>query len=238
VNLPPHLQPFVIPVESRTAEHLGSVDLYLPDDVTRPAPAVIFVHGGPVPAAQNPTPRGWPVYQGYGSLCATRGVVGVTLDHRLHDLAAYPLAAADVAQAVEVVRANPRVDAARIALWFFSGGGPLISDWLRKPPGWLRCVAATYPWFSSPPDTGDRFRPAQAVASAGDLPIVLTRVGLERPAIAATVTTFVDAATACDARLEIIDVPHGEHGFDALDDTDESRDAVTRAVDSVLGYLK
>ncbi len=231
------MQPFVVPVAPRTAERHGRVDLYLPDDVTQPVPAIVFVHGGPVPAELDPTPRGWPVFQGYGSLTATRGVAGATVDHRLHDVGNYPVAAADVAEAVELVRADPRVDADRIALWFFSGAGLLIADWLRTTPDWLRCVAATYPVLAAPPDWDDRFRPALAVAQAGGLPIVLTRVGLERPPIAAAVTAFVDAAHAGNAKLEIIDVPNGQHGFDALDHTDESVQAVTRALDSVLGFL-
>ncbi|HET7014334.1 MAG TPA: dienelactone hydrolase family protein [Streptosporangiaceae bacterium] len=237
MDLPPHMQPFVLDVETRKAERHGRSDLYLPDDTTRPAPAVVFVHGGPVPAAVQPRPSGWPAYQAYGSLCAGRGVVGVTVDHRLHDLGSYPVAADDVTETVELVRADPRVDADRIALWFFSGGGPLIADWLRTPPAWLRCLAATYPILDVPLDWDDRFRPAKAVAQAGDLPIVLTRAGLERPAVAATVTAFIDAARARDARLQIIDVPNGQHGFDSLDHTDESRQAVTRALDSVLGFL-
>jgi dienelactone hydrolase len=198
---------------------------------------VVFVHGGPVPADLRPTPRDWPVFQGYGSLCAERGAIAATIDHRLHDIGSYPLAAADITEAVEAVRADPRVDAGRVALWFFSGGGLLIADWLRTPPDWLRCVAATYPVLAPPSDWDARFRPAQAVASAGDLPIVLTQVGLERPPIAATVTAFIDAASACGAHLEIIDVPNGQHGFDALDHTDESRQAVSAALNSVLGHL-
>jgi dienelactone hydrolase len=231
------MQPFVIDVKTRTAERLGRVDLYLPDDLTRPAPAIVFVHGGPVPADLQPTPRGWPVFQGYGSLSAEGGAVAATVDHRLHDRSSYPLAAADITEAVEVVRADPRVDAGRVALWFFSGGGLLLADWLRTPPDWLRCVAATYPWLAPPPDWDARWRPAEAVASAGDLPIVLTRAGLERPAVAAAVTAFVDAASGCGARLEVIDVPNGQHGFDTLDHTAESRAAVSRALDSVLGFL-
>ena len=79
-----------------------------------------------------------------------------------------------------------------------------------------------------------RFRPVQTVTSAGDLPIVLTRVGRERPQIAATVDEFTSAAGRCGARLEIIDVPGGQHGFDMLDHTDESRQAVRRALNAVL----
>ncbi|HET9893893.1 MAG TPA: hypothetical protein VFQ44_03065 [Streptosporangiaceae bacterium] len=66
------------------------------------------------------------------------------------------------------MRADPRVDAGRVALWFFSGGGLLPADWLCAPPEWLRCVAATYPWLAPPPDWDARFRPIDAVASAGD----------------------------------------------------------------------
>ena len=142
-----------------------------------------------------------------------------------------------MAAAVELVRADPRVDADRVALWFFSGGGLLLADWLRTPPEWLRCVAATYPILGCPPEFGARFQPAQAVTDAGALPIVLTRVGREHPQIAATVEAFVSAAQACGARLEIIDVPNGQHAFDILDHTDDSRQAVERAIDMVLNFV-
>jgi acetyl esterase/lipase len=233
MTAPVFLNPFVLPIETRVAERHGAVDLYLPD-ATEPRPAVVFVHGGPVPADQSPTPRDWPIFQAYGSLIAARGAVGVTVDHGLHALTDYPKAADNVAAAVELARADPRVDADRVAVWFFSGGGLLLADWLRTPPEWLRGVAATYPVLACPPEFGSRFQPALAVAEAGALPIVLTRVGREDPRIAATVEAFVAAAQACGARLEIIDVPNGQHSFDLLDYTDESRQAVERAVDAVL----
>jgi acetyl esterase/lipase len=234
-----HLNPFVLPVEERVAQRHGPVDLYLPDSAPGPLPAVVFVHGGPIPADLRPTPRDWPVYRGYGSAIAEGGAVGVTVDHRLHDLAGYALAAADVAAAVETVRADQRVDAGRVALWFFSGGGLLLADWLRTPPAWLSCVAASYPLLAPLPgwEVDPRFRPVEAVASAGDLPIVLTRAGRERPPIAATVEAFTQAADSAGTRLEIIDVPGGQHAFDMLDHTDESRQAVRRALSSVLALV-
>jgi acetyl esterase/lipase len=234
--VPGFLQPMVMPFAPRPAERHGSVDLYLPD-ATPPRPAVVFVHGGPVPADQTPTPRDWPVFQGYASVVATDGVVGAVVDHRLHAATDFPRAADDVAEAVDAVRADRRVDADRVALWFFSAGGLLLADWLRRRPEWLRCVAASYPVLGCPPQYGPRFQPAQAVTEAGDLPIVLTRVGLERPDIAATVEAFVTAARSGGAQLEIVDVPNGHHSFDIVDDTDESRAAVRRAVDRVVGHL-
>jgi acetyl esterase/lipase len=244
--------PFVLKVDPVEPERHGTVDLYLPAGVAGPRPAVVFVHGGPRRAGRIPTPRDWPMFRGYGSLAAERGVVGVTVDHRLHDPSAYPLAAADVAAAVDLARADPRVDPSRVALWFFSGGGPLSAGWLRDPPEWLRCIGLTYPLLAVPDGTVEgRFRPVEAVEAVGaaaaagvagamraaTLPIVLTRAGLERPAAAATVAGFVAAAERAGAALEIIDVPNGQHAFDVLDHTDGSRAAVTDAVDRVVGHL-
>ena len=239
VETPAYLRPFVLPVPPVDRERQDRIDLYLPED-DRPRPAVVFLHGGPVPPDRRPTPRDWPVYVGYAASAAARGVVGVTLDHRLADLADYSRADADLSAAVVTVRSDPRVDPDRIALWAFSGGAPLLAGWLADPPGWLRCVAASYPLLGSLPgiELDPAFRVDRAVAGAGNLPIVLSRAGQERPAVAATVESFVAAARAHDIRLEIIDVARGGHGFDVLEHTDESRDAVTRALDRVVSLLQ
>jgi len=233
---PDFLKPFVLPVPPVEPERRGPVDFYLPSE-PEPRPAIVFVHGGPVPPDRTPTPRDWPVFRGYGSLAAGQGCVGVTVDHRLHHPGAYPEAADDVAAAVEQARADPRVDPDRVALWVFSGGGPLITDWLRAPKPWLRCVAATYPLLAGFPGfpADPRFLPAQAAATT--VPVVLTRVGLENPAIAATVEAFIDAARAGGTPLTIIDVPHGHHSFDIIDDTEESREAVESAFAEVKAHL-
>jgi surfactin synthase thioesterase subunit len=57
----------------------------------------VFVHGGPVPAERRPTPRDSAVFRGYARHAASLGLVGVTLDHRLHDLSGFEAAAEDVA---------------------------------------------------------------------------------------------------------------------------------------------
>ncbi|MFF3034730.1 alpha/beta fold hydrolase [Streptomyces rubiginosohelvolus] len=237
---PAHLRPFLLDVPERPRERTGNTDLYLPDG-PGPHPAVVFVHGGPVPAEARPTPRDWPTLTGYARQVAGQGVVGVTLDHRLRAVTDYERAAADVADAVERVRADPRVDADRVALWFFSGGGPISAEWLTDPPGWLRCVAANYPILAPLPGwglTGSRFHPVRALSRAGDLPVVLVRAGRESAEIAATVEEFVAEAARRGTNLEIIDVPEGRHGFETLDPADGAREAVHRAVGAVLARLK
>ncbi|MFD7919924.1 alpha/beta fold hydrolase [Streptomyces sp. NPDC059740] len=236
---PPHLRPFPLEVPERPRERRGRVDLHLPEADT-PRPAVVFVHGGPLPPKAQPTPRDWPVFTGYGRYAASRGVVGVTVDHELHSPAHYEHAAANVAEAVDLVRADPRVDADRIALWFFSGGGLLSADWLAAPPPWLRCVAASYPILAPLPGWGldvSRFRPAAAVHRAGRLPFVLTRVGRESPEIAATVKEFLEAAADCGAVVDLVDLPEAHHGFETVDPVEAARQAVHRAADTVWGHL-
>ncbi|MFD7974676.1 alpha/beta fold hydrolase [Streptomyces sp. NPDC059071] len=229
---------FVLDVPERPRERRGRVDLHLPD-AEGPRPAVLFVHGGPVTPDQVPTPRDSPFFLGYGRLAADLGLVGATLDHRLYGFADYPRAADDVAEAVELVRADPRVDADRIALWFFSAGGLLVADWLAAPPPWLRCVALNYPVLAPLPDwrrVEARFRPADRVTAASP-PIVLTRAGLEHPMFQATVDHFLAVAEEAGAEVERIDVPTAHHGFEAVDHSPETRSAVRRAARSVRGRL-
>ncbi|MFI2720960.1 alpha/beta hydrolase [Streptomyces collinus] len=236
---PAHLRPFPLHVPAVPRDRQGHVDLYVPDG-EGPRPAVVFVHGGPVPAGARPRPREWPTLVGYARMAAAEGMVGATLDHRLHDIADYDRAAADIAAGVDLVRSDARVDADRIALWFFSGGGLLTTDWLTGPPAWLRCLAASYPYLAPLPAwgmAGSRFHPARAVGQAGPLPIVLLRAGREAPEITAMVDAFVTAADDSAARLELVDVPNGHHGFETLDAPEETVPALHRAMRSVVGHL-
>lgn len=236
---PTFLNPFVLPGDFQRDERRDHVDLYFPDSPS-PSPAVVFVPGGPLPESLTPKPRDWPVYRGYGGLAASHGAIGAPIDLRLHQRSDFPRAADDVFRAVELLRSDSRVDPDRISLWFFCGGGPLISDWLRDTPPWLKCVAATYPVLGNRPDRAldPRFLPAEAITRASELPIILTRVGLEAPPVAKTVEEFVVKAHKEEANLTIIDVPNGQHGYDFLDYTQESREAVRNGMRNVLQYLK
>ncbi|MFE9658379.1 alpha/beta hydrolase [Micromonospora sp. NPDC006431] len=246
-EMPGYLRPFVLsPAECRH-ERESNLDWYLPES-DEPQPAVILVHGGPLPPELHATPRDWPVYRGYGNLLASRGLVAVTVEHRMRVVATAQgpatdcaTAVLDVASAVERVRADPRVDPDRIALWFFSGGGLLSTDWLRERPAWLRGVALTYPVLAPMPGWGvdPRFEPSAAVTEPGTPvpPLLLTRVGLEADAVAGTVAVFLKAADDAGVPAEVIDVPNGHHAFDMLDHTDESRRAVEQAANWVSARL-
>ncbi|RSM59966.1 hypothetical protein DMB66_25790 [Actinoplanes sp. ATCC 53533] len=219
------------------------MDTYVPDG-EGPFPVVVVVHGGPLPPGLTETPRDWPLFRGYGALLASRGLLAVVPAYQLPIAPGpdgyvldYVAAAAQVAGAVTAARADPRADADRVVLWFFSGGSMLAGEWLRDPAPWLRGIALNYPVVTALPGmvAGPGFvDPAAAVQHAGGTPILLTRVGREHAGFVPGVDTFLAKAAAAGVAVEIVEVPDGRHSFDIVDHTDESRAAVRRAVEWVV----
>ncbi|MBU8855975.1 MULTISPECIES: hypothetical protein [unclassified Micromonospora] len=251
--------PFVLDPPPAAVERHGDVDLHVPAGDGR-HPAVVVVHGVPGPP-EAPDARDWPLYRGYGALLAEAGVLAAVPRLTVASPDDLYTVAARVAAAAELLRADPRVDADRLGLWFFSGAGLLLGDWLRDPPAWLRGVAATYPLLAPLPGwppVDPRFRPLDALdlPTGGEAPqtagpgveapqtagaarptLVLTRAGRERPEVAPTVEAFTVVARRRGIPLRVVDVPNGQHGFDALDHTEESRAAVRTARDTLLALL-
>ena len=229
---------FVLSPSAAPVERHGAVDLHLPSrDGSHPA--VVVVHGVPLPPGV-PDPREWPIYRGYGALLAEQGVVAALPSLPVETPADLPVAAEQLRAAVELVRADPRVDQDRLVLWFFSGAGLLLGDWLRDPPSWLRGLAATYPLLAPLPGwvVDARFRPVDALDAVADVPpLVLTRAGRDRPEVVSATDAFMAVATRRGTPVRVVDVPDGRHGFDMLDHTEQSRDAVRTARDAILTML-
>lgn len=236
-DLPPYLQPFVLDVEQgpeHVVERVGQLDFHRPAGTARTG-AILFIHGGPGPADLEVSPRDWPVYQGYAAAVAQRGLVAVTVDHSLiRGLDQLATAADEVEAAIGLLRADPQIDPDRVGMWFFSGAGLLAGEWLDSCPDWLRLVALTYPHLVTPPGVDELVSAAEVIGKHKNLPVLLTRVGRERAELAGPVAEFVSAGGTA---LDIIDVPKGQHGFDMLDHDEESRAAVTKALDWAIAHL-
>ncbi|MEV5964924.1 nuclear transport factor 2 family protein [Kribbella sp. NPDC051952] len=236
-DLPAYLRPFVLGVldgPDVRVDRLGEIDFYRPAGTARTG-AILFVHGGPGPDGLEVMPRDWPVYRGYATAAARRGLVAAVVDHSLiRGFDQLVTAADEVETAVGVLRSDPRVDPDRVGLWFFSGAGLLAGEWLDSRPDWLRLVALTYPLLATPPGVDDLVNAAEVIGKHKDLPVLLTRAGLEHEELAGPVAEFVSAGGTA---LDIIDVPKGHHGFDMLDHTEESRAAVTKALDWAIAHL-
>jgi dienelactone hydrolase len=214
---PSHLE-FVLDPEAAGIDRRvrADYDLYLRGE-SAGAPLVVLVHG-PV-RGSGARPREWPVYRGYAALLANAGFGAAVADLAYSDIHQLDAPKAQLGGVVEAARSECDVDSARVAVWAFSGGARLVGGWLEEPPEWLKGIALTYP--AAPPVARVNAR------------LVVTRVGLERPRLQET----VDELLAIARSAEVIEVPNGRHGFDMLDHTEESRDAVERALSAVAALL-
>lgn len=233
MDRPGYLNPFILDVPTAAPEFLADrADIYVPDGPD-PAPVAVFVPG----LSQEPPevgPRGWPVFQGYASELARRGVAAVVLDHDLSEGLDYPRALESVLLTLDAAVARPDIDGERCAFWVFSAGGPLALALLAQHGERFGPLALTYPLLESAPGWPSR---EDAVASLQDHSLVMTTVGQEVPELVPGQQAFRAAAAAAGAEVEHIAVEAAAHGFDSQEPTADGRQAVTRALTSVAGLL-
>jgi acetyl esterase/lipase len=99
------------------------LDLYKPKQMQKPAPGLIFVHGGSWSGGNRK------IYGFYCQHFAEKGYVAATIDYRLSGEAPFPAAIQDVKCAIRWMRANAAklgVDPNKIGLVGGSAGGHLV----------------------------------------------------------------------------------------------------------------
>jgi acetyl esterase/lipase len=211
-------------------------DLYAPHGAPKSRPAVILIHGGPIPQVGA---RRAGVFVSYGELLAASGFVGIAFDHRFLAPDQLPTATADVTDLVSYVRTHAvslGIDAERLALWAFSGGGSLLSAVLRERPRWCKLAIAYYAVMEplgSPNDERVSAISALGADASNAPPLLIARAGQDDPAINATIDRFVAAATARNATVDFLTHPTGHHAFDILDANERSREIIGRTVDAL-----
>lgn len=214
-------------------------DLYSPVSGDQPAAAVILVHGGPVPPNLRTCPKDWGLFHSFGRLLGASGLAAVTFNHRFFGLDKILDAQADIGDLIAHVQSNAGtlgVDADRLCLWFFSGGGVFLADFLRETPANLRCVVAYYavlhasvPQFSAA---------AQISETQGRIPpMLIARAGLDAPALNEGIDHFVQQALKKNATIDLLNHATGQHGFDGRDDNERTRDILRRTVDFIRSNL-
>ncbi|GAA2332052.1 alpha/beta hydrolase fold domain-containing protein [Saccharopolyspora halophila] len=130
------------------------LDLFLPDH-DRPAPLVVYAHGGGWNAGERTLRPGTPEGSAARALL-TAGYAVATVDYRLSGAARHPAQLRDVAEAVRWLQGKATdlgVDPDRLALWGASAGGHLVSQLgavtgdPAQPGGGLTGVRAVLNWF-------------------------------------------------------------------------------------------
>ncbi len=232
------------------------MDIYLPPQLAanERRPAILFIHGGPLGTNSSPGAKEWPYFQSYGRLMAASGFVGATFDHRyvsgkVKDM---ETSFSDVEAAIQFIRTNAaahHIDPDRVALWAFSGGGLQLNIGLRGETPYISCMVS-YCGVLDPsglaaqlgetPQAMEKFSPVASLLKPPEsLPSVLiARAGLDRlPGINAGVELFISRMLKAGGDVTLLVHPFGRHGFDYLDDDDQSRDIVASTIAFLRGHL-
>ncbi len=232
------------------AENTPRMDVYTPANLRagERRPAALFIHGGPIPPSLPLQATEWGVYRGYGALAAMSGWAGVTFTHRFFGFDQLEQAADDIAAAIAYVRDHAdelNIDANRLCLWAFSGGGPFLADALREQPTFIRCLIAYYTVMDLRPlaseeeladsatsETLRRFSPVAAVKTMSKLsmPVLVARAGQDHPALNTSLDAFVEAALAANAPLDVLNHPAGNHAFDTRNDDARTREIISHTL--------
>lgn len=231
------------------------MDVFMPEEpgIEERKPAILFIHGGPLPATFPVPPKDWGVFVTYGELAAASGFVGITFNHRYTSLRDLELSVADIKGAIQYIQAQADsldVNPDRLCLWTFSGGGPQLAPFLRDRPEHLRCIVAFYTVFDPrafsqmegmkeladlPESEMATYSPEEELAGKEGIlpPMFIARAGLDQPAINQSIDSFVQKALAANGDVELINYPEGHHGFDVYDDTTRSREIISLAMNFV-----
>lgn len=216
-------------------------DIYLPA-ARGTYPAVLLVSGGSV----NDW-RASAFYTSFARVLAAEGLAAVNYDKRLaRDRNTVPTASEDTLALVDHLKShasNYGLDTSRLCTWHFSAGGTVAGTMLgEKTPA--SCVVLTYAVLSlGEGDNEARLAAYSALVQArerGDRlpPTLVVRAGRDAKPLNDSIDAFVAAALAKNAPVTLINYPAGDHGFEILNDTDETRRIIAESITWVKSRLK
>jgi acetyl esterase/lipase len=216
-------------------------DIYLPA-ARGTYPVVLLVSGGSVNDWRTAA-----FYTSFARVPAAEGLAAVNYDKRLaRDRNAVPTASEDSLALVDYLRSNAAkygLDASRLCSWHFSAGGTVAGTMLgEKSPA--SCVVLTYAILSlGEGDQDARLAPYSALVQARERadkfpPTLVVRAGRDAKPLNDSIDSFVAAALAKNAPVSLINYPAGDHGFEILNDTDETRRVIAQSIAWVKSRLK
>jgi acetyl esterase/lipase len=233
----------------KTSEHTAlRADVYRPPDMEagERRAAAIFIHGdGPPEMLSDMKDSGQ--YVSWAQAAALTGLIAVTFNHRSSEQGTkLPDAASDVDDLLAYVREHAPhlgIDADRLCVWTCSAGPPVgLRSVLRDRPDWVRCIVIHYGVMDLQPqrsripetvsdDTLREFSPISYLADGEDLPpMLISRAGLDRPGLNASIDAFVTQAVASGVTLDFLNHPTGHHAFDIFDNVPRSHAIVRRTL--------
>ena len=227
-----------------------ALDAYIPPGVRRGArlPSIVFISG-----AENV--RQWRWFITLGQLAAAHGIVGIVPDKRYpRGLDGLRTGFEDTEKVLAYLRTNGDrlgIDPQRICLWTFSAGGRLTTVGLTSGAPALRCLVSFYGILDLSQDFAGivdekerdsllkRYSPLHVLesttGSGGKVPpILIGRAGKDAPFINSGIDRFVATALRSNVALTILNYPEGDHGFDGLNDTPQSRAIIKATLQFII----
>jgi acetyl esterase/lipase len=231
-------------VYKRSGGTVLKMDAYLPlgAEPGGKRPAVIFIHGGPIPESMPLAPKDWGTNVRYGKLAGASGYVGIAFNHRFFGGEKLADAHGDVNELIDFVRRQAAplgIDPDRIALWAFSGGGTFLSRALRDNPTYIRCLLAFYALMDVRPMAGGEYSPLAALEEKiGSIPpTLIARAGRDNETLNGTIDRFAALAAEKHLPARVLGHPEGIHGFDIYNDDDRTREIIREAWDFVSAHI-
>jgi tetratricopeptide (TPR) repeat protein len=192
-------------------------DVYYPSnfDKKKALPLVIFNNG----VGGNQVPE-WQIYKDWASLIAANGMIAINHQSRqgktLKD-------SEDLVDYLQAHATELSIDKDKIGVWACSGnvgaGMPLS---MQSSRSYIKALVMYY---------GAGWRPEDNVIKRQDLEILLVRAGLDFYNLNKGIEDFMRSALEKDAHIEFINYPEGQHAFDAVDNTNRSREIILQTVD-------
>jgi acetyl esterase/lipase len=225
-------------------------DVYLPSDAGgKPPPVLVLQAGG-----GSDDTKEWEIYRSLGRLFAASGVAAVPFNHRLgYPKRRYEEGARDLNALLETLRRESGalgIDASRIAVAAFSGGGPMLSPLLRAGAPGVRCLLGFYPFLDTDHvqldeagvtrEVAQRFSPRDAIAATrGEpLPFFVARAGRDQiPGVDESIDRFVADALRRNWPITLVNHPEGSHGFEHREDDARTREILRMAIAFVRLHL-
>ncbi|HEY9282677.1 MAG TPA: alpha/beta hydrolase [Pyrinomonadaceae bacterium] len=227
-----------------------ALDAYIPHRAGKGErlPSIVFVSGAEYV-------RQWRWFITWGQLAAAHGIVGIVPDKRYQrGLDGIRTGFEDTEKLLTYLRTNSDrlgIDPQRICLWTFSAGGRLTSMGLNPGAPTVRCLVSFYgvldlsQEFAAIGDERERdsllkrYSPLHVlestVNSGGKVPpILIGRAGKDTPFINSGIDKFAATALRSNVTLTVMNYPEGDHGFDALNDTPQSRAIIKAALQFII----
>lgn len=180
-------------------------------------PAIVFIN-----ANLGQSQRAHPIYTGWAALATTHGMIAILPDAAANfDTGLDALLAYLTSHATEM-----GLDPDRIGVYAASSN-----------------VARTFPAVADPRRSAIRaatlyYGYSDSVVFRPDLPLLLVRAGLDRPAMNDRLDATVAAALRANAPVTVLNLPAGHHGFELLDDDAYSRAACAQTLEWMKSALE